>query len=122
MKNGFTLAVAFLIFASLAGCKTGSSSAAITDSSQLEYEVVGMLTLDVGNGVKSQATIEHLKDSISAIPVQKPRSRLIIKNLSTGKIIYQEECGDSTLSYPGFDIGGGAGLVMITKGGSGDGI
>ncbi len=122
MKNVINLIVAVFFFASLAGCKTDSPAAASNIPSQAEYEVVGMLTLNVGNGVKSQATVENLKDSISAIRGQKPRSKLVIRNLSTGTIIYQEECGDSTLSYPGFDVGRGAGLVVTTKGGSGDGI
>src|SRR5712664_2551233 len=122
MKNIIILIAAVFFFASLARCKTDSPAAASNIPSQAEYEVVGMLTLNVGNGVKSQATVENLKDSISAIPGQKPRSKLVIRNLSTGKIIYQEECGDSTLSYPGVDVGRGAGLVVTTKGGSGDGI
>src|SRR5258707_9881158 len=121
MKKVIILITAVFL-ASLAGCKTDSSAASSNSPSQADYEVVGMLTLNVGNGIKAQATVENLKDSISAIPGQKPRSRLVIRNLSTGKTIYQEECGDSTLSYPGFDIGRGAGLVVTTKGGSGDGI
>lgn len=122
MKKVIALLTVFLFSTSLSGCKTNPSVAAGNSRSQAEYEVVGMLTLNVGNGVKSQATIENLRDSISAVPGQKPRSKLVIRNLSTGKTIYQEECGDSTLSYPGFDIGRGAGLVVTTKGGSGDGI
>jgi hypothetical protein len=106
----------------LLACKTDSSAAVSTSTQVPEYEVVSMVTLNVGNGLRTQATIENLRDSISAIPVQRPRSKLVIRDLSTGKITYQEECGDSTLSYPGFDVGLGTGLVMTTKGGSGDGI
>ena len=123
MKRISLILVIFAFFSIHAGCKNGSSVVAgnhLFDST--EYEVVGMLTLNVGDGVKSQATVETLKDSITAIPGQKPRSRLVIRNLSTGKIIHQEECGDSSLSYPGFDVGRGASLVVVTKGGSGDGI
>jgi hypothetical protein len=122
MKKVIILITAFSLFASLVGCKSDSSAASNNSPSQADYEVVGMLTLNVGYGVKVQATVENLKDSMSAIPGQKPRSRLVIRNLSTGKTIYQEECGDSALSYPGFDIGRGTGLVVTTKGGSGDGI
>ena len=118
----FILLAAILYGPFLSGCKTDLSAVASNSSEAPEYEVVSMVTLNVGNGVRAQATVENLKDSISAIPGQKPRSKLVIRNLSTGKIIYQEECGDTTLSYPGFDIGHGTGLVATTKGGSGDGI
>jgi hypothetical protein len=87
-----------------------------------EYETVNMVTLSLGKDIKVLATIENLKESIPASSGQKPRAKLVIKNLSTHRVIHEEECGDSTLSYPGFDIGRGAGLVMTTRGGSGDGV
>jgi len=121
MKRVVLLA-AILCSPFLSGCKTDLSAVASNSSEAPDYEVMNMLTLNVGNGIKTQATIENLKASINAIPVQRPRSKLVIKNLATGRIICQEEVGDSNLSYPGFDLGRGAGLVVTTKGGSGDGI
>ncbi|MGH9871718.1 MAG: hypothetical protein ACRD9S_04535 [Pyrinomonadaceae bacterium] len=107
----------------LTGCRTQSIAVAGNGkASSSEYETVNLLTLSVGKDGKVLATIENLNNSIRAIPGQKPRAKLVIKNLSTDKIIHEEECGDSTLSYPGFGIGSGSGLVMTTKGGSGDGI
>jgi hypothetical protein len=107
----------------LLGCQTPSSAVAgNSNSSTPEYETVNMVTLSIGRDAKLLASIEQLNDSIRAIPSEKPRAKLVITNLSTGKVIHEEECGDSTLSYPRFDIGSGVALVMITKGGSGDGI
>jgi hypothetical protein len=117
------LIVSLLGCSVLTGCQTQSVAVAgNSKTSPSEYETVNMVTLSVGKEVRVLAAIENLNNSIRAIPGQKPRAKLVIKNLSTGSVIHEEECGDSTLSYPGFDIGGGAGVVMITKGGSGDGI
>jgi len=119
------LMIGFLSCSVLAGCRTQSVAVAgdsPTPTPTSEYETVGMVTLSLGRDTRVVATIENLKDSIRAISGQKPRARLVIKNLSTGRVIHEEECGASSLSYPGFDIGRGAGLVMTTKGGSGDGI
>lgn len=117
------LMIGFLSCSVLAGCRTQSVAVAGNGTSPIsEYETVSMVTLSLGKETRMVATIENLKDSIRAISNQKPRAKLVIKNLSTGTVIHEEECGNSTLSYPGFDIGSGAGLVMTTKGGSGDGI
>lgn len=119
------LMIGFLSCSVLAGCRTQSVAVAGNGTSPTptpEYETLSMVTLSLGKETRMVATIENLKDSIRAISSQKPRAKLVIKNLSTGTVIHEEECGDSTLSYPGFDIGSGAGLVMTTKGGSGDGI
>lgn len=117
------LLVTFLCYPFLSSCTNYRSAVASSRETQAsDYEVVSMVTLNVGNGTQSQATIENLKDSIKAVAGEKPRSKLVIRNLSNGRVIYEEECGDSSVSYPGFDIGHGAGLVMMTRGGSGDGI
>jgi len=87
-----------------------------------EYETVSIASFSLGRDIKVQATIESLKESIPAISGQKPRAKLVIKNLSSGRVIHEEECGDSTVSDPGFWIDRGTALVMTTKGGSGDGI
>ncbi len=121
----YVLTFYFLCCLFLSGCHIQPLAVASnsTPSSQMpEYETVSMVTLRLGNEVRVKATIENLKESISAVPGQKPRSKLVIRNLSTGKVIYEEECGDSSLSNPDFWIERGAALIMTTKGGSGDGF
>lgn len=106
------------------GCRPSSLAIADskTHSSQAsDYETVNLVTLWLGKDVRVQATIENLREPLSASS-QKPASKLVIKNLSSGKIIYEEECGDSSLSTPGFWIDRGAALVMTSRGGSGNGI
>jgi hypothetical protein len=119
------LVISLLCSSVIVGCRMqpaagGEDGTAATQSS--EDQTTGMVTLAFGKEGNVAATIETLKDSVQAIPGSKPRAKLLIKNLSTGKMIYEEECGDSNLSNPGFWIEKGAALLMTTKGGSGDGI
>ncbi len=119
------LILCFLCCPSLLGCRTNSLAVAngnASSSQTSEYETVSLVTLALGKDIRLQATIETLKESKSAIANQETRSKLVIKNLSSGRLIYQEECGDSSLSNPGFWIDRGAALVMRSRGGSGDGI
>jgi hypothetical protein len=117
------LMIAFFCCWILSGCQTRSIAVAGNSNPQTsEYETVNMVTLSLGKDEKLIATVENLDSSIPAIPNQKPRAKLRIRNLLTGKVIHEEECGDSTLSDPGFAIGSSVALVMTTKGGSGDGV
>ena len=113
-----------LSFCCLAGCHTRSIAVADEGKAQQDpdYVIVSMTTMAFGKDVRVRAVIEELKNSIDAIAGQRPRSRLVITNLSTGKTLHTEECGDSVLSTPGFTIERGPALVMTTKGGSGDGV
>jgi hypothetical protein len=116
----------FLLWCSiLIGCRSQSAAAnedRSASSQESEYQSTSMVTLAFAKDVKVVATIETLKDSIQAVAGKKPRAKLLITNLSTNRVLREQECGDSTLSNPGFWIEKGAALVMTTKGGSGDGI
>src|SRR5262249_21757679 len=87
-----------------------------------DYETTSLVTLSLGNIAKVSASIQTLRDSVAVIPGHKPRAKLVIRNLTTGTVIHEEECGDSTLSNPWFFVDEGAALIMMTGGGSADGI
>jgi len=118
------LVISLLCSSVLVGCRVQSAAVTKDDvtTEGIEYQPTSMVTFSFGKDAKVVATIETLKESVQAIPGKKTRAKLITNNLSTGKVIYEEESGESTLSNPGFWIEKGTALVMTTKGGSGDGI
>jgi hypothetical protein len=111
----------FLILACslfLLGCQARPPVALATDATSAkgpEYDAVSMATLGVGNDVKVRATLEELKQPVEGLP----HTRLVMKNLSTGKILYEAESGNCSLSNPNFWVERGTALVETCWGGSG---
>ena len=123
--NSWVLIICLLCFANLLGCQPqslASKDKSPVPSQASKYETISMATLHVGNGVNVQAVIEKLKEPERASSSQGPYAKLILRNLSTGKTIYEEENGDSSLYDPGFWIDHGAALIITSTGGSGNSI
>ena len=108
------LACSFL----MPSCQSRSPTALATDdppAKSPEYDTVSMATLEVGNSVKVKAMLEELKQPVEGLP----HTKLVMKNLSTGQILYEGESGNCSLSNPNFWLERGTALVETCWGGSG---
>jgi hypothetical protein len=102
-------------------CQSRSPAAVAADAVSAkspEYDTVSMATLNVGNGVKVRATLEELKEPAKDLL----HTKLVLKNLATGKILFETESGSCSLSNPNFWIERGTALVKTCWGGSGGSI
>ncbi len=100
------------------GCQSRSPAAMATGATSKkspEYVTVSLATLNVGDGVKVRATLEELKEPSEGLL----HTKLVMENLVTGKILYEAESGNCTLSNPNFWVERGTALVKTCWGGSG---
>jgi hypothetical protein len=99
-------------------CQSRPPAALVADATSAkspEYEIVSMATLNVGNGVKVRATLEEIQEPAKDLP----HTKLVMKNLATGKILFETESGSCSLSNPNFWIERGTALVKTCWGASG---
>jgi hypothetical protein len=105
----------------IAGCRLQPSAALASDAPPVatpDYVTLEMTTLNVGNKAKVRATVEELREPVKGLPYTK----LAMKNLSTGKIIYEDETGTCSLHNPDTWIDRGTALVETCEGGSGGSV
>jgi hypothetical protein len=105
----------------IAGCRSQPPAALASDAVPAptpEYVTLEMTTLNVGSGAKVRATVEELREPVKGLPYTK----LVMKNLSTGKIIYEDETGTCSLHNPDTWINRGTALVETCGGGSGGSV
>jgi hypothetical protein len=113
------LSLCLLLSLFQASCQNDSYVSAVTGVSPpltLEYEIVNMVTLNIGDGVQIRATIERLKEPANISPRRKPVSKLVLRNLSTDRVTYEEEAGDSSLYDPNVWVDRGPALILTSKG------